>query len=220
MSRPLVVLDPGHGGRDPGAVNELVGITEAQMTLDVCERAQALLSNCCKVVLTREKNCYVSLRARPVLANKLKADAFVSYHFNAGSSSKTALSFEGFTTPGQNRSDQLCQAILDAHGNLLPEQSLRADRRDGDDDKEANFAVIRGTHCPSCLIEGEFIHTIHGAELIKNDNKRQLMALAVALGVKKFLGVGNSRDQDRQDFDFLASIRVIEKELKALKKHL
>ena len=220
MSRPLVVLDPGHGGRDPGVVNELVGITEAQMTLDVCERAQALLSNCCKVVLTREKNCYVSLRARPVLANKLKADAFVSYHFNAGSSSKTALSFEGFTTPGQNRSDQLCQAILDAHGNLLPEQSLRADRRDGDDDKEANFAVIRGTHCPSCLIEGEFIHTIHGAELIKNDNKRQLMALAVALGVKKFLGVGNSRDQDRQDFDFLASIRVIEKELKALKKHL
>ena len=220
MSRPLVVLDPGHGGRDPGAVNELVGITEAQMTLDVCERAQALLSNCCEVVLTREKDCYVSLRARPVLANKLKADAFVSYHFNAGSSSKTALSFEGFTTPGQNRSDQLCQAILDAHGNLLPEQSLRADQRDGDDDKEANFAVIRGTDCPSCLIEGEFIHTTHGAELIKNDNKRQLMALAVALGVKKFLGLGSSSDRDREDFDFLASIRVIEKELEALKKHL
>ena len=220
MSRPLVVLDPGHGGRDPGAVNQLVGITEAQMTLDVCERAQALLSNCCEVVLTREKDCYVSLRARPGLANKLKADAFVSYHFNAGSSSKTALSFEGFTTPGQNRSDQLCQAILDAHGNLLPEQSLRADKRDGDDDKEANFAVIRGTHCPSCLIEGEFIHTIHGAELIKNDNKRQLMAHAVALGVKKFLGLGSSSDQDRHDFDFLASIRVIEKELEALKKRL
>ena len=220
MSRPLVVLDPGHGGRDPGAVNELVGITEAQMTLDVCERAQALLSNCCEVVLTREKDCYVSLRARPGLANKLKADAFVSYHFNAGSSSKTALSFEGFTTPGQNRSDQLCQAILDAHGNLLPEQSLRADQRDGDDDKEANFAVIRGTDCPSCLIEGEFIHTTHGAELIKNDNKRQLMALAVALGVKKFLGLGSSSDRDREDFDFLASIRVIEKELEALKKHL
>lgn len=220
MSRPLVVLDPGHGGRDPGAVNDLVGITEAQMTLDVCERAQALLSNCCEVVLTREKDCYVSLRARPGLANKLKADAFVSYHFNAGSSSKTALSFEGFTTPGQNRSDRLCQEILDAHDSLLPEQSLRADRSDLDDDKEANFAVIRGTHCPSCLIEGEFIHTIHGAELIKNDNKRQLMALAVALGVKKFLGLGSSSDRDAQDFDFLASIRVIEKELEALKKRL
>lgn len=220
MSRPIVVLDPGHGGHDPGAVNELVGITEAQMTLDVCERAQALLSNCCEIVLTREKDCFVSLRARPVLANKLKADAFVSYHFNAGSSSRTALSFEGFTTPGQNNSDRLCQAILDAHGLLLPEQSLRADRSDGDDDKEANFAVIRGTDCPSCLIEGEFIHTIHGAELIKNENKRQMMALAVALGVKRFLGLGDSSNQDRRDFDFLASISVIEKELNALKRHL
>ena len=220
MSRPIVVLDPGHGGRDPGAVNELVGINESQMTLDVCQRAQALLLNCCEVVLTREKDCFVSLRARPVLANKLKADAFVSYHFNAGSSRRTALSYEGFTTPGQNNSDRLCQAILDAHGRLLPEQSLRADRSDQDDDKEANFAVIRGTHCPSCLIEGEFIHTIHGAELIKNDNKRQMMALAVALGVKKFLGLGDSSDQDAQDFDFLASIRVIEKELDALKRHL
>ena len=220
MSRPIVVLDPGHGGRDPGAVNELVGITEAEMTLDVCQRAQALLSSCCEVVLTREKDCFVSLRARPVLANKLKADAFVSYHFNAGSSSRTALSFEGFTTPGQNNSDKLCQAILEAHGRLLPEQSLRADRGDGDDDKEANFAVIRGTDCPSCLIEGEFIHTIHGAELIKNENKRQMMALAVALGVKRFLGLGDSSDHDKKDFDFLASIRVIEKELEAIKKHL
>jgi len=220
MSRPVVVLDPGHGGRDPGAVNELVGITEAEMTLDVCQRAQALLSNCCEVVLTREKDCFVSLRARPVLANKLKADAFVSYHFNAGSSSRTALSFEGFTTPGQNNSDRLCQVILDAHGRLLPEQSLRADRRDGDDDKEANFAVIRGTDCPSCLIEGEFIHTIHGAELIKNENKRQMMALAVALGVKRFLRLGDSSDQERKDFDFLASILVIEKELEAIKKNL
>ena len=88
---------------------------------------------------------------------------------------------------------------------------------------EPPVPVVRsklGTHCPSCLIEGEFIHTIHGAELIKNDNKRQLMALAVALGVKKFLGVGNSSDQDRQDYDFLASIRVIEKELEAIKKHI
>ena len=220
MSRPVVVLDPGHGGRDPGAINELVGITEAEMTLDVCQRAEALLSNCCEVVLTREKDCFVSLRARPVLANKLNAAAFVSYHFNAGSSTRTALSFEGFTTPGQNNSDKLCQEILEAHGRLLPEQSLRADQSDGDDDKEANFAVIRGTDCPSCLIEGEFIHTIHGAELIKNENKRQMMALAVALGVKRFLELGDLSDQDRRDFDFLASIRVIEKELEAIKKNI
>jgi|TARA_R110002153_G_scaffold117342_1_gene261355 N-acetylmuramoyl-L-alanine amidase len=220
MSLPIVVLDPGHGGRDPGAVNELVGITEAEMTLDVCVRAQALLSDCCEVVLTRGKDCFVSLRARPALANQLKAAAFVSYHFNAASSSRTALSFEGFTTPGQNNSDRLCQAILDHHGRLLPEQSLRADTSDKDDDKEANFAVIWGTRCPSCLIEGEFIHTTHGAELIKKDNKRQMMALAVALGVKKFLGLGDSSDQGRQDFDFLASIRVIEKELEAIKKNL
>ena len=47
-----------------------------------------------------------------------------------------------------------------------------------------------------------------------------MMALAVALGVKRFLGLGDSSDQDRRDFDFLATIRVIEKELKQIKNDL
>ena len=46
------------------------------------------------------------------------------------------------------------------------------------------------------------------------------MALSVALGVKKFLGLANSSDQDRQDFDFLAAISAIEKELEAIKNNL
>jgi len=93
-----------------------------------------------------------------------------------------------YTTPGQNNSDRLATLCLDYHGRLFPGQKLRADRRDGDPDKEANFAVLRPTRCPSFLMEGEFIHTTHGAALIKDPANRERMAMAMALGCLDYLG--------------------------------
>lgn len=205
--RKKIVLDPGHGGHDPGAINRRLGLEEADMALDVCKRARDLLVPYVDVILTREDDRFLSLSARPEIANKAGADAFVSYHFNSASSPGTALSYEGFTTRGQNNSDRLCNAILENHGKLLPEQSLRADRADGDIDKEANFAVIRKTACPSCLIEGEFIHTTHGANLIMNPLKRQAMAEAVKLGVLEFFGISSA---GLTDADVLAIVERME----------
>lgn len=205
--KKIVYLDPGHGGHDPGAINRKTGLEEASMALDVCLRAKELLQPYVDVRLTRDKDVFLSLSARPEMANRGNADVFVSYHFNSATSANTALSYEGFTTPGQNKSDELCSAILKAHGKLFPQQTLRADRRDGDIDKEANFAVIRKTHCPSCLIEGEFIHTSHGAALISNADNRQRMADAVKIGVLKFLNISSAglTDEDVEEIAGLSS---------------
>jgi len=206
MKRKIVFLDPGHGGHDPGALGPS-GLKESNMALDVCLRARDLLLPYCDVLLTREKDTFVSLSGRAKLANEGGADAFISYHFNSATSASVGLSFEGFTTRGQNNSDRLCEAILRNHGELLPEQVLRADRSDGDIDKEANFAVIRKTACPSCLIEGEFIHTNHGAHLIMNPLKRQAMAEAVKLGVLEFFGISSA---GLTDADVMAIVERIE----------
>ena len=183
-----VYLDPGHGGADPGALGPS-GLRESDMALDVCLRIKKLLDPYVNCFLTRSDDRFLTLSQRPAIANKGEADAFLSYHFNAAESPNTASSWEIFTTRGQNRSDKLATAIGLEHAKQFPDQRQRQDWSDGDLDKEAGFAVIRGTDHPSCLMEGEFIHTTHGETLIKNPKNRQKMAVAAATGILNFLGV-------------------------------
>ena len=92
-------------------------------------------------------------------------------------------SWEVYTTRGQNNSDRLATSIGMAHAALFPNQKARTDRSDGDLDKEANFSVLRHANCPAVLMEGEFIHTKAGEDIIANPSNRQKMAKAVAEGV-------------------------------------
>lgn len=78
-----VVIDPGHGGYDPGAMND--GMTEADVVLDVSMRLERLLLQQpgVEVVLTRRTNAFVPLEQRTALANRVGADLFLSIHANA-----------------------------------------------------------------------------------------------------------------------------------------
>jgi len=78
-----IVIDPGHGGLDPGAKGQ--GITEAQVVLDVALRLEGLLRQNpgVDVVLTRRTDEYVSLEERTAIANRAQADLFLSIHANA-----------------------------------------------------------------------------------------------------------------------------------------
>jgi N-acetylmuramoyl-L-alanine amidase len=78
-----VVLDPGHGGKDTGAVGP-TGVREKDVTLDVAHRvAPVLASQGLQVVLTRDDDRFVSLEERTARANAFGADLFVSIHCNA-----------------------------------------------------------------------------------------------------------------------------------------
>lgn len=79
-----VVLDPGHGGSDPGAVGPS-GLTEASVTLDVARRIADRLAGRygIQVVLTRDDDTYVDLETRTAHANDTRSDLFVSIHCNA-----------------------------------------------------------------------------------------------------------------------------------------
>ena len=89
-----VVIDPGHGGRDPGA--QVRGLNEAELALDIAVRLERLLSKepGVEVVLTRRTNAYVALEERTAIANQSDADLFLSIHVN---STKNA-SVRGFET--------------------------------------------------------------------------------------------------------------------------
>jgi N-acetylmuramoyl-L-alanine amidase len=79
-----VVVDPGHGGHDPGATGAS-GLREKELTLDIARRVAALLQEDAgvRVILTRTRDQFVPLRERTTLANREGADLFVSIHVNA-----------------------------------------------------------------------------------------------------------------------------------------
>jgi N-acetylmuramoyl-L-alanine amidase len=78
-----IILDPGHGGTDPGA-KTATGLWEKDITLDVAGRLKALLTEArFEVMMTRERDETISLRERAQFANYQRADLFVSIHFNA-----------------------------------------------------------------------------------------------------------------------------------------
>jgi N-acetylmuramoyl-L-alanine amidase len=78
-----IVLDPGHGGNDPGAVSAL-GMTEKELTLDISHHLRRLLEEALfEVVMTRERDDTVSLRQRAELANRHSGDLFLSIHVNS-----------------------------------------------------------------------------------------------------------------------------------------
>jgi N-acetylmuramoyl-L-alanine amidase len=81
-----IVIDPGHGGHDPGAKG--AGVTEAELVLDVALRLEKLLTKApgIEVVLTRRTDEFVPLQERTAIANREAADLFLSIHANASSS--------------------------------------------------------------------------------------------------------------------------------------
>jgi N-acetylmuramoyl-L-alanine amidase len=84
-----IVLDPGHGGKDPGCIGK-AGTMEKLIVLDICQRLKKLLDSTeeLEVIMTRETDIYVPVENRTVIANQQRADLFVSVHANSNPSKK------------------------------------------------------------------------------------------------------------------------------------
>jgi N-acetylmuramoyl-L-alanine amidase len=81
-----IVIDPGHGGHDPGALGK--GLNESELVLDIALRLEEMLKKEAgvEVVLTRRTNEYIPLEERTAIANRESADLFLSIHANASRS--------------------------------------------------------------------------------------------------------------------------------------
>jgi len=117
-----IVIDPGHGGHDPGAMSN--GVSEAELVLDVALRLEQLLRKLSgtEVVLTRRTDEFVSLPERTAMANRESADLFLSIHANA--SEDTAA--RGIETYFLNFADNLSAASVAARENAASGQAMGA----------------------------------------------------------------------------------------------
>jgi N-acetylmuramoyl-L-alanine amidase len=120
LSVSRIVIDPGHGGHDPGAKGG--GTTEAELVLDVSLRLAQLLQKVpgLEVVLTRKTDDYVSLQERTAIANRENADLFLSIHANANSSPQA----QGVETYFLNFATTLSAAAVAARENAASGQNM------------------------------------------------------------------------------------------------
>ena len=115
----VIILDPGHGGKDPGAVSNDGLLKEKDLTLDIAIRTKAKIEEAlpnCTVMLTRNKDIFLELGDRAFIANSMNADLFISIHCNASSQTDA----EGIETYFLSKSDSQKSVLAAARENGTP----------------------------------------------------------------------------------------------------
>ena len=197
-----ICIDPGHGGKDSGnrVGGRFFGNSEKTYTLALALELRDQLKRAgFNVILTRSKDVYPELPARPALANKLGADLFVSLHFNAAQSGKnevdgpetyciTPVGASSSNAQGEGGGSGATLANRYENKSLLFAyqmqkalvQNLRADDRGV---RRARFAVLRDAAMPAILIEGGYMTHPTESRKIFDPAYRKQMAAAIVKGI-------------------------------------
>ncbi len=174
-----IFIDPGHGGKDPGARNQTTGLTEAFVTLDVAQKLKRILQKRqYNILMSRNSDNYVSLFERANKANEWDADYFVSIHCNSNHNSYATGSETFYYKHGIR-----AESFADIVQQQLILQIKTLDRGI----KTANFAVLRLTKMPAILVEIAFISNEHEAYLLGTSSFREQCAQGIADGITEYL---------------------------------
>jgi N-acetylmuramoyl-L-alanine amidase len=197
-----IVIDAGHGGKDPGHRNTRLKLNEKTFTLDVARRLERLLkAQGFKVVMTRKSDRAVDLDRRATISNKARADLFISIHFNGFSRAAIAGTETYVMTPRHQRSspqaerdDGMARTNYPANRHdrwnaLLGYQIHRAlvTQLDSHDRglKRFRYSVLRSVDCPAVLVEAAFLSNDAEGKKVSTSAYRQKIAESIARGVQQ-----------------------------------
>ena len=176
----LVAVDPGHGGRDPGAIG-IGGLQEKDVILPIArEIVQYLEQQGVRTLMTRSDDTFISLQGRTDIANQAGADLFVSVHANAISLDRPEVN--GLETYYYSSGQRLAQTI---HSTILQNINI-ADRGV----RTARFYVLRNSSMPAVLVEVGFLTGRVDAANLANPSFRSKMAQSIARGVLEYIQQG------------------------------
>ncbi len=176
-SEKLVVIDPGHGGRDPGAIAD--GITEADLNLDIALRLNKLLQEKkIKTYILREDDSYLDLYERAYIANKLNASLFLSIHNNAALSKVAkgteTLYFESKSSKFNGRDfaailqREMVKTLSTTNRGIVNRQ---------------NLVVLKETKMPAALVEIAFMSNAEDMAKLKSEEFLQKSAESLCDGI-------------------------------------
>lgn len=181
-----VVVDPGHGAEDPGAVDGLskeeldeIYSEEDDLNWLIAKKLYDILSNRgYDLVLTRKKDEFISLQERADMANQFEADIFVSIHNNAAANT-SAQGYEVLYWHTSNKGKLLAQDIYNTMAQELNWEGRGIVGRD-------NLHVLKETDMPAVLIECGFITNPVEEHLLNYEGYRLLLAKAIANGIEAY----------------------------------
>jgi N-acetylmuramoyl-L-alanine amidase len=183
----LIVLDPGHGGNDPGSINPDLGLTEKNLTLTISKIVQSRLRAAgWRVIMTRDGDYEVGdpkgidrqeLQARCDVANAAGATAFVSIHINASVSTTP----NGTTTYYWRPADKIF--AQDVQG-----ETVSADGILDAGVKREDFYVIKHTQMPAVLVETAYLSNAHDGAMLQQPAFLDRIAAGIVKGIMDFTG--------------------------------
>ncbi|OKH53392.1 hypothetical protein NIES2101_11080 [Calothrix sp. HK-06] len=175
--RLIVIIDPGHGGKDSGALG-IGGSMEKDVILPIGIRvAQILQQNGIQAVMTRNADYFVTLQGRVDMAERINADVFVSIHANSAGASRPDVN--GLETYYYDSGLEVARIV---HSTILQSLSVR-DRGV----RRARFFVLRKSSMPSILVETGFMTGTQDVSRLVTPQYQAQMADAIARGVLQYL---------------------------------
>jgi N-acetylmuramoyl-L-alanine amidase len=177
----LVMLDPGHGGRDPGAINAS-GLKEVDVIWPITKRvADILARQGIAVKMTRNGDDYVGLDERVAISRDAGASLFVSIHANSidGRPDVNGLELYHYNL-GQSFAETVHNNILDyvnKNGFYLGDRRVRS----------ARFLVLRKSAIPAILIETGYLTSDAEAARLRRDDYQRVMAEGIAKGIIQYI---------------------------------
>jgi N-acetylmuramoyl-L-alanine amidase len=175
--RVIIVVDPGHGGKDSGAPG-IGGLLEKDVVLPISQRIAAVLQqNGINAVLTRDSDYFVELQGRVDIAERSHANLFVSIHAN---SIDNRSDVNGLETYYYDSGYGLAQAV---HSTILQNVGTIKDRGI----RKARFYVLRKNSMPAILVETGYMTGRQDNPRLGNRDYQNRMADAIARGIIKYL---------------------------------
>lgn len=208
VSLKTIVIDPGHGGKDPGAISPS-GIKEKNINLKIARYLRQYLKNKgFEVILTRNRDIYLTLKERVLIAKKYNADLFISIHSNSNPSRYLRGAEVYYLNPThfhpQRRALSLAQGrsgvekdkkaiIWDmlfkknySYSRECARYLFRSFRSLGlkiFSPKHANFYVLRNAYVPAVLVEVGYLTNKYEARMLNSHYYQKQIASAIALGI-------------------------------------
>lgn len=195
----LVVIDPGHGGQDPGTMK--AGLVEKELTLDVAQRVERLLQQRgLATLLTRMDDSYVSLQDRAAVANDQPECVFVSIHFDeAGRTGATGIetfyAAHPISLPErvaswlpflQRTSSEPPNVESQSLATFIQESLVAHTQAVNRGTRPQQFFVIANVHHPAVLVEGGFLTNQDDVAKLANNDYREQMAVAISEGIVRY----------------------------------
>ena len=178
VGRGRVLIDPGHGGKDPGTTSA-AGLQEKRVVLDVGQKLQRDLEMCgVKVNMTRSNDTFVELDERAAMSNRQRVDLFVAVH--ADSAERT--SAHGFTVYVSRDAGPRSRAAA-----VAIERAMRAAGFTSQGIRQAGYRVLVKNDMPAVLIELGYLSNPAEAERLGNPSDRTSYANAIAEGIAHYL---------------------------------